>query len=128
MEEKILAMLNKMNERLGGIETEIRTMKTEIDSVKTEIGSVKTEISSMKTEISSMKSEISAIKVQQEENTRILRALEHSTQVNKAEHEQMMMEMAEISKEVKNLRKDVSNVEVITASNWTDLARLKAVK
>jgi predicted nucleic acid-binding Zn-ribbon protein len=96
--------------------------------VKTEIGSVKTEISSMKTEISSMKSEISAIKVQQEENTRILRALEHSTQVNKAEHEQMMMEMAEISKEVKNLRKDVSNVEVITASNWTDLARLKAVK
>lgn len=62
------------------------------------------------------------------ENTQILKALEHLAQVNKAEHDKMSFNIAEISGEIKAIRKDLSNVEIITASNWGDLARLKAVK
>lgn len=36
--------------------------------------------------------------------------------------------MAEIKGEVSNIRKDLSAVEVVTANNWSDLAKLKAIK
>ena len=34
----------------------------------------------------------------------------------------------QIKSDVEAIRKDVTNVEVITASNWADIATLKAVK
>lgn len=33
-----------------------------------------------------------------------------------------------IADEVIGIRKDISNVEIITSSNWNDIAKLKAVK
>ncbi|SPF46188.1 conserved hypothetical protein [Candidatus Desulfosporosinus infrequens] len=65
---------------------------------------------------------------QVQENMQILKALEHLAEVNKAEHDKMAFDIAEISCEVKSMRKDLSNVELITASNWGDIARLKSVK
>ena len=35
---------------------------------------------------------------------------------------------SEIINKVDSIRKDITNVEVITASNWQDIAKLKAVK
>lgn len=35
---------------------------------------------------------------------------------------------SEIITKVDSIRKDITNVEVITASNWQDIAKLKAVK
>ena len=66
--------------------------------------------------------------IQIKENTQILKALEHLAQVNKAEHDKMSFNIAEISGEIKAMRKDLSNVELITASNWGDIVRLKSVK
>jgi len=37
-------------------------------------------------------------------------------------------EVAEIKGEVKNMRRDMSSVEIITANNWADIAKLKAIK
>lgn len=34
----------------------------------------------------------------------------------------------QIKNDVEAIKKDVTNVEVITASNWADIAKLKAVK
>ena len=34
----------------------------------------------------------------------------------------------QIKSDVEAIKKDVTNVEVITASNWADIAKLKAVK
>ncbi|MDR3602163.1 MAG: hypothetical protein P4L49_17030 [Desulfosporosinus sp.] len=65
---------------------------------------------------------------QVQENTQILKALEHLAEINKAEHDKMAFDIAEISGEVKSMRKDLSNVELITASNWGDIIRLKSVK
>ncbi|MCO1603199.1 hypothetical protein [Desulfosporosinus nitroreducens] len=63
-----------------------------------------------------------------QENTLILKALEHLAQINKAEHDKMSFNIAEISGEIKAIRKDLLNVELITASNWGDIVRLKSVK
>lgn len=65
---------------------------------------------------------------QMSENTQILKALEHLAQVNKAEHDKMSYNIAEISGEIKAIRKDLLNVQIITASNSGDIAKLKTVK
>ena len=62
------------------------------------------------------------------ENTQILKALEYLAQVNKAEHDRMNFDLAEISSEVKSMRKDISTVELVTANNWSDIVKLKSVK
>jgi chromosome segregation ATPase len=75
-----------------------------------------------------LKEEINPIRIQLEENTNILKALDHKVDVISAEQQNLKHEVSEIKGEIKAVRKDLSNVEVITASNWSDLAKLKAVK
>ncbi len=75
-----------------------------------------------------LEEKLNPIKTQLEENTNILKALEHKVDVLSAEQQNLKHEVAEIKGEIKAVRKDLSNVEVITASNWSDIAKLKAVK
>ena len=74
------------------------------------------------------KEELQPIKTALEENTKILRALEHSAEVNKAEHDRMANDISHIQGDIEGLRKDLANVEIITSSNWNEIARLKLVK
>ena len=74
------------------------------------------------------KEEFKILNTKLDENTQILRALEHSAQVNKAEHDKMDNDIVHIKGDVEALRKDISNVEIITSSNWNDIAKLKAIK
>jgi len=74
------------------------------------------------------KEEFKILNTKLDENTQILRALEHSAQVNKAEHDKMGNDIVQIKGDVEALRKDISNVEIITSSNWNDIAKLKAIK
>lgn len=97
-------------------------------SMQSDIKSMQSDIRSTQSDISSMKSDIRSIKATQEEHTQILRALEHRTEVMSAEQENLKHEAAEIKGEVKGLRRDVSGVEIITANNWSDIAKLKAIK
>ena len=40
----------------------------------------------------------------------------------------MMIDIAETKGEVKAIRKDLSAIELITANNWSDIVKLKAIK
>ena len=86
------------------------------------------DMSSMKSDMSSMEGEISSIKSTLDEHSQILRALEHKTDVISAEQENLKHTVAEVMGEVKSIRKDLSSLELITANNWSDIVKLKAVK
>lgn len=68
------------------------------------------------------------ISIKLDETYQIVRALEHSSEVNKAEHDKMANDIVHIKCGVESLRKDISTVEVVTASNYAYIAELKAVK
>lgn len=68
------------------------------------------------------------IEIKVDENTQILRALEHSAEVNKAEHDKMDNDILHIRGDVETIKKDLSTVEVVTANNYADIAKIKAVK
>ncbi len=113
---------------LKNIQSDISSMKSEMSSIKSEMSSMKSEMSSMKSEMSSMKSEMSSMKSQLDENTQILKALEHNAEVNKSEHDKIFNELAHIKGDIKEIKKDLLKVEVATANNWSDIATLKSVK
>ncbi|SKA80163.1 hypothetical protein SAMN05443428_103169 [Caloramator quimbayensis] len=62
------------------------------------------------------------------EHTQILRALEHSSEVHKAEIDNLNITVARIEGEVKGIRDDLTALEVITSKNWNDISKLKAVR
>ena len=68
------------------------------------------------------------IQTQQLEDHQILKALEHKAEVNRAEHDKMANDINHIKGDVETIRKDISTVEIVTANNWSDIAKLKAVK
>ena len=75
-----------------------------------------------------LETKVNSLETKLDEHTLILRALEHSAQVNKAEHDKMSNDIAKIQGDVAGIRKDLSQVELVTANNWADIVKLKAVK
>src|SRR5680860_725178 len=114
MGKKVIGMENKILQALEGLKNQIGTLSDKVDNQGNQINTLSHKVDNQGTQI--------------KENTQILKALEHLAQVNKAEHDKMSFNIAEISGEVKGIRKDLSNVEIITASNWGDLVKLKSIK
>lgn len=68
------------------------------------------------------------LEIRQNETYQIVKALEHSAEINKVEHDNMTNDIPHIKGNVEAIRKDISNVEIITSSNWNDISKLKSVK
>jgi len=68
------------------------------------------------------------LSAQVKENTSMLIGLEENAKITRAEIEKVAMDVVSIKGNMEALRKDISNVEIITSSNWTDIAKLKAVR
>ncbi|MFT5871369.1 MAG: chromosome segregation ATPase [Clostridium sp.] len=121
MDKEILDILKVM-------QNDMKLMQGDMKSMKGDIKSMQGDMKSMQGDIKSMQSDMISVKITQEEHTQILRALEHKTDVISAQQESLNHEFAEIKGEVKSIRKDMSSVEIITANNWSDIAKLKAIK
>ncbi|SHH69795.1 hypothetical protein SAMN02745135_01720 [Caloranaerobacter azorensis DSM 13643] len=119
--ESLLAIKKMLKEELEPIKSDISSIKSTLDE-HTRILNEHTKKLDEHTRI------LDEHTKKLDEHTQILRALEHSAQVNKAEHDSIMNDIAHIKGEIENLRKDMTNVELITASNWADIAKLKSVK
>jgi chromosome segregation ATPase len=78
--------------------------------------------------LKAIQKDINSMKGTLDEHTQLLRALEHKTDVISAEVINIKHDVAEVHGEVKSIRKDLSQVEMVTANNWADIAKLKAVK
>lgn len=81
-----------------------------------------------KEELQPIKEDILNIKIQLKEHGDILGALQTASEFHKADNDKLMHAVAHVEGEIAALRKDISTMEVVTASNYADLARLKAVK
>ena len=82
----------------------------------------------MDSRLDSIDSRLNIMDMKLDEHSQILRALEHSSEVNKSEHDKMSNDIAHVSGNVESIKKDLTNVEIITSSNWNDIAKLKAVR
>ena len=58
-----------------------------------------------------LREELEPIKSQLKENTDILRSLEHSAEVNKAEHDKMSNDIAHIQESIKSQEQGIKNID-----------------
>jgi len=118
MEDKILQALeclkSDFNHKFDSLSNQITTLSEKVDSRGNQINTLSEKVDYQRNQIN--------------ENTQILMALEHLTQVNKAEHDKMSFDIAEISGEIKAFGKSLSNIELITANNWGDIVKLKSIR
>lgn len=75
--------------------------------------------------VESLDAKVSGLETQTQENTQILRALREHSEVNKAEHDAMKMDMAYMMGDIKSLKNSMCAVENATAYNWGEIAKLK---
>ncbi|MEA3423801.1 MAG: hypothetical protein U9Q80_08430, partial [Bacillota bacterium] len=117
-----------MKTEITGIKTEITGIKTEITGIKTEITGIKTEISAIKTRLTNVEDGMIGIKNQIDETYEIVKALVEASEVNKAEHDAMMSDIAHIKGNVEKIKIDMYRVEEITANNWAEMTRMKQAR
>ena len=86
--------------------------------VKEELEPIKTEIKGLKKGQSSLKEQVQDLKTGQEEIKTMLGELDPK---NATRH-------LELKDSIDQLRKDLSTVEIVTASNYSDIAKLKSAK
>lgn len=89
--KSIKSEVGSINNRLGSVEKELVTINTRLGSVEKEVvtintrlGSVEKELVTINTRLDSVEKEV-VTKSDMDKNTRILRALEHASQVNASE-------------------------------------------
>ena len=86
--------------------------------LKEELEPIKTEIKGLKKGQSSLKEQVQDLKTGQEEIKTMLGELDPK---NATRH-------LELKDSIDQLRKDLSTVEIVTASNYADIAKLKRVE
>ena len=132
MEDRILqaieSLITDFHHKFDSLANQINTLSEKVDNQGNQINTLSEKVDNQGNQIHMLSEKIDNQGSQIKENTQILKALEHLAQVNKAEHDKISFDIAEINGEVKAIRKDLSNVEIITASNWGDIAKLKSIK
>lgn len=78
--------------------------------------------------LDNLSNKVDSIQSQVQENTQILKALEHSSQEHKALLDQLNHRVASVEGKIDTISKDLTMVEAVAGKNMTDIAFLKGVK
>lgn len=77
------------------------------------------------TKLEPIKNDVKSIKSQLDEHTQILRALEHSAEVSKAERDKMGNDIAHIEGHLKNIDENIDVMKEILGKHEVDITVLK---
>ena len=75
--------------------------------------------------LTGIETNVSEIKVQQEEDHLILKALEHNSNVNKAEHDKMDNTISHMQGDIKSIDENIGAVKEIIGHHEVDIQVLK---
>ena len=142
MEEKILQALEGLNKRFDTMEERFDklegrfdvlegrfdVLEERFDVLEERFDKLEERFDKLEGRFDKLEGRFDSLEIQVQENTQILKALEHSAQVNKAEHDKMNIEIAKFVGALKSVKSAVSAVEKITANNWNEIIELKETK
>ncbi len=137
MEENKLVQLfrDMLKDELKPIKDDIKDIKQDIKSLQSQVQENTIQIKSLQSQVQENTIQIKSLQSQVQENTGLIKALVHSSEVHKAEQDNIQNDIAHLQGDItyiksttEEIRKDLNNVEIITSSNWNDIAKLKAVK
>ena len=132
MESRFEARFDAMDTRFddmegknGSVEGKIGSIEGKIGSMEGKIGSIETDIKDMKIDVIGVKDQTSILIEFREETKNHFYALEQKLDEIEAKNAERHVL---INSNVISIKQDLSRVEVNTAENWVDIARIKAMK
>ncbi len=108
--KKILDKLDSMDKRLSQVES--KTNK--IDDIEAKVNSIQGDVSS--------------IKGQQNENNKILRALEHKADVHRAEMDNLIHDVADLQGGMEDIKSKFDLIDELVTRNKLDIINLRKTK
>lgn len=97
----------------------------EIKIMRTDISELKSDVSGLKSDVSQLKADVTELKIGQQEDHQILKALEHKADVNKAEHDKMLIDISKMQGYQKNISESIDAVKEIIGRHEVDITVLK---
>ncbi len=133
--EQIDKRFDCIDKRFEQVDERFEQIDERFDRIDKRFERVDKRFTGIDSRLDNMTLELKQIKVQQQENTNVLRALEHKADVHKAEIDKLANEVAQVSGNQKNildnleeLKTDVNLITVTTSKNTMDIARMKAIR
>ena len=130
MDDKIYDLLEKLYLEVQDIRERMAT-REELGQIrdqmatKEELGQIRDQMAT-KEQVQEIKEKLDVHTEILNEYTEILRALEHPSQVHKAEIDKISYTVSKIEGDIKTIRDDLTAVEYMTAKNWNDIIKLKS--
>lgn len=121
MDKEVLDVLKSIQSETAGLKTDIKDLKTDVSGLKADVSDLKTDVTGLKTDVSDLKNGQNRIEKK-------LDAVYDQT----PDLTELRIEMKDFKSktydELDDIKDNLNNVEVITASNWKDISKIKAVK
>lgn len=111
-EDKILTMLDNIQKQIGSMENRFNTMESNtnnrFDNIENRFDTMENRFDTMGNRFDAMEKFIA----KEIQSTR----------------DELKLEIQHVYDEVKEIKEDFNNIEQVTAKNWLDISRLKAVR
>lgn len=143
MEEKILNAITEMSKQINGLSNQFENFREEVntrfsnlegrfdslegkvDNLEGRFDTLEGKVDNLEGRFDTLEGKVDALQIQTKENTEILKALQYSAEVNKAEHDKMTNDITHIKGNLESIKKDLIQVELVTSSNWNEITILK---
>lgn len=109
--ELLVSKFESMETKIGSIDSKIGSMDSKVDSLESKVGSLEANIKDIKNELAAVK-----------EQTTLLNTKLDVIEAKNAERH------VTINSNIISIKEDLSRVEINTAENWKEIAKLKANK
>lgn len=127
--ELLVSKFDSMENRLGTMESRFDSMETRFesrfDSMETKISSVETDVKEIKKDLVSVKAQTDILTEFREETIKRFDILEYKLDDIEAKNAERHVTM---NSSIVSIKEDLSRVEINTAENWRDIAKMKAMK
>ena len=116
---------DSIDKKFDSINKKFDTMDKRFDIMDKRFDTMDKRFDTMDKRFDTMEFKLNTVITQQQEDHLILKALEHKAEVNKAEHDKMFMDIADIKGQLKNVNENIDGMKEIIGRHEVDITVLK---
>lgn len=105
--KQLIVEVKGINTRLDRMEGRLDKVESRLDKVDSRLDRIEGRLDRVESDIKIIKEDQKLMKSQLDENTSILKALEHKAEINKAEHDNFTIQLARIEGSVNEIKNEV---------------------
>lgn len=107
--------LSKLENTVGNLDTKVDKIGAKVDNLEVKVDKLESKVDNLEVKVDKLETKVDNLEKGQKEIKALIQELDPK---NANRH-------IELKESIEDLRKDLTNVEIITSSNWNEIAKLK---